>query len=176
MPQTIRLEFAKSNTKVSKPKQPAAAAATTSHPALMHPLTGRKYAPPLNHTRCYYHHSSHPCIPTPSHQTKNPFLFTSTNPAAHTRLWCHVFVFFFFFFFIPLSYYRCSRCIVYTRILFIVSFNRQRSLSLYCYYCYLLYENLMFGHIETGHTTCWILFSLASLTEYVQHFIQFAVG
>ncbi|XP_043261766.1 protein couch potato isoform X3 [Colletes latitarsis] len=39
MPQTIRLEFAKSNTKVSKPKQPAAAAAT-SHPALMHPLTG----------------------------------------------------------------------------------------------------------------------------------------
>lgn len=42
MPQTIRLEFAKSNTKVSKPKQPAAAAAT-SHPALMHPLTGRKY-------------------------------------------------------------------------------------------------------------------------------------
>ena len=48
MPQTIRLEFAKSNTKVSKPKQPAAAAAT-SHPALMHPLTGRKYAPPLEH-------------------------------------------------------------------------------------------------------------------------------
>jgi len=48
MPQTIRLEFAKSNTKVSKPKQPAAAAAT-SHPALMHPLTGRKYAPPLVH-------------------------------------------------------------------------------------------------------------------------------
>nr|KAF7429308.1 hypothetical protein H0235_005706 [Vespula pensylvanica] len=42
MPQTIRLEFAKSNTKVSKPKQPAAAAAT-SHPALMHPLTGRNY-------------------------------------------------------------------------------------------------------------------------------------
>ncbi|XP_071873305.1 uncharacterized protein isoform X3 [Bombus fervidus] len=42
MPQTIRLEFAKSNTKVSKPKQPAAAAAT-SHPALMHPLTGRAH-------------------------------------------------------------------------------------------------------------------------------------
>lgn len=42
MPQTIRLEFAKSNTKVSKPKQQAAAAATT-HPSLMHPLTGRKY-------------------------------------------------------------------------------------------------------------------------------------
>ncbi|KAJ9574949.1 hypothetical protein L9F63_007867, partial [Diploptera punctata] len=40
MPQTIRLEFAKSNTKVSKPKQQAANAATT-HPSLMHPLTGR---------------------------------------------------------------------------------------------------------------------------------------
>ncbi|XP_044004377.1 protein couch potato-like [Aphidius gifuensis] len=44
MPQTIRLEFAKSNTKVSKPKQPAAAAAT-SHPALMHPLTGHLGSP-----------------------------------------------------------------------------------------------------------------------------------
>jgi hypothetical protein len=41
MPQTIRLEFAKSNTKVSKPKQQTAAA--TAHPSLMHPLTGRKY-------------------------------------------------------------------------------------------------------------------------------------
>ena len=44
MPQTIRLEFAKSNTKVSKPKQQAANAANT-HPTLMHPLTGRKYTP-----------------------------------------------------------------------------------------------------------------------------------
>lgn len=60
MPQTIRLEFAKSNTKVSKPKQPAAAAAT-SHPALMHPLTGRKYAPPLVHSLDTSHLlSSHP--------------------------------------------------------------------------------------------------------------------
>jgi len=42
MPQTIRLEFAKSNTKVSKPKQQAANSANT-HPTLMHPLTGRKY-------------------------------------------------------------------------------------------------------------------------------------
>uniref|UniRef100_A0A0K8SDT2 RRM domain-containing protein n=1 Tax=Lygus hesperus TaxID=30085 RepID=A0A0K8SDT2_LYGHE len=39
MPQTIRLEFAKSNTKVSKPKQPAAGL-TNTHPTLMHPLTG----------------------------------------------------------------------------------------------------------------------------------------
>ena len=49
LPQTIRLEFAKSNTKVSKPKQPspssaaaAAAAAAVSQAPLVHPLTGRK--------------------------------------------------------------------------------------------------------------------------------------
>ncbi|KAH9389119.1 RNA-binding protein with multiple splicing 2 [Tyrophagus putrescentiae] len=41
LPQTIRLEFAKSNTKVNKPKQPSPTAPTSSHPALaMHPLTG----------------------------------------------------------------------------------------------------------------------------------------
>lgn len=39
MPQTIRLEFAKSNTKVSKPKPQLNTAATAAHPALMHPLT-----------------------------------------------------------------------------------------------------------------------------------------
>ncbi|XP_014256226.1 protein couch potato isoform X3 [Cimex lectularius] len=39
MPQTIRLEFAKSNTKVSKPKQ-STASITNSHPTIMHPLTG----------------------------------------------------------------------------------------------------------------------------------------
>nr|CAH7727419.1 unnamed protein product [Callosobruchus chinensis] len=44
MPQTIRLEFAKSNTKVSKPKQQATNAANT-HPTLMHPLTGHLGAP-----------------------------------------------------------------------------------------------------------------------------------
>ncbi|XP_054265376.1 protein couch potato-like isoform X2 [Macrosteles quadrilineatus] len=44
MPQTIRLEFAKSNTKVSKPKQPVASL-TTSHPTLMHPLTGHLGTP-----------------------------------------------------------------------------------------------------------------------------------
>lgn len=49
MPQTIRLEFAKSNTKVSKPKQQAANAANT-HPTLMHPLTGRKYTPAYRRT------------------------------------------------------------------------------------------------------------------------------
>ncbi|XP_067012312.2 uncharacterized protein cpo [Anabrus simplex] len=43
MPQTIRLEFAKSNTKVSKPKQQSATAAT--HTTLMHPLSGHLGAP-----------------------------------------------------------------------------------------------------------------------------------
>ncbi|TMW53270.1 hypothetical protein DOY81_001636 [Sarcophaga bullata] len=43
MPQTIRLEFAKSNTKVSKPKPQPNTATTASHPALMHPLTGHNY-------------------------------------------------------------------------------------------------------------------------------------
>eukprot|EP00092_Neocalanus_flemingeri_P003386 GFUD01003627.1.p1 GENE.GFUD01003627.1~~GFUD01003627.1.p1 ORF type:complete len:207 (+),score=24.28 GFUD01003627.1:170-790(+) len=40
LPQTIRLEFAKSNTKVSKPKQMIAPQAV-SQPPLVHPLTGR---------------------------------------------------------------------------------------------------------------------------------------
>ena len=44
LPQTIRLEFAKSNTKVSKPKQiiPATIATSITQPQLVHPLTGRK--------------------------------------------------------------------------------------------------------------------------------------
>ncbi|KAI5706488.1 hypothetical protein M8J75_008629 [Diaphorina citri] len=49
MPQTIRLEFAKSNTKVSKPKQatvPASNVTTSStHPTIMHPFTGHIGAP-----------------------------------------------------------------------------------------------------------------------------------
>ncbi|RZC41531.1 hypothetical protein BDFB_005402 [Asbolus verrucosus] len=61
MPQTIRLEFAKSNTKVSKPKQQAANAANT-HPTLMHPLTGRKYtAAPGDEGRRYP--TAHPSSP-----------------------------------------------------------------------------------------------------------------
>ncbi|XP_055699003.1 protein couch potato [Phlebotomus papatasi] len=45
MPQTIRLEFAKSNTKVSKPKPQPNTATTAAHPALMHPLTGHLGTP-----------------------------------------------------------------------------------------------------------------------------------
>lgn len=55
MPQTIRLEFAKSNTKVSKPKQPAAASAT-AHPTLVHPLTGHLSAPFFPGAAELWHH------------------------------------------------------------------------------------------------------------------------
>ncbi|XP_074594721.1 RNA-binding protein isoform X2 [Brevipalpus obovatus] len=41
LPQTIRLEFARSNTKVSKPKQQSSPPAPVNHQALaVHPLTG----------------------------------------------------------------------------------------------------------------------------------------
>lgn len=39
LPQTLRLEFAKSNTKVTKPKQQSPQPAA-SHPTIIHPLTG----------------------------------------------------------------------------------------------------------------------------------------
>ncbi|XP_055955501.1 protein couch potato isoform X8 [Patella vulgata] len=39
LPQTLRLEFAKSNTKVTKPKQQSPQPAAT-HPTIIHPLTG----------------------------------------------------------------------------------------------------------------------------------------
>ena len=41
LPQTLRLEFAKSNTKATKPKQQSPQPA--SAPTLVHPLTGREY-------------------------------------------------------------------------------------------------------------------------------------
>ena len=42
IPHTIRLEFAKSNTKVSKPQNSSPPAAAP-HPTLLQPLTGREY-------------------------------------------------------------------------------------------------------------------------------------
>lgn len=83
MPQTIRLEFAKSNTKVSKPKQQAANAANT-HPTLMHPLTGRKYttssigppSPGFKGVGGRYNQPTftahHPHIPTNNHVASRP--------------------------------------------------------------------------------------------------------
>ncbi|XP_041355654.1 uncharacterized protein LOC121373230 isoform X2 [Gigantopelta aegis] len=41
LPQTLRLEFAKSNTKVTKPKQQSPQPAAT-HPTIIHPLTGQE--------------------------------------------------------------------------------------------------------------------------------------
>lgn len=55
LPQTIRLEFAKSNTKVSKPKQQSSPPAAATHPALaVHPLTGSKYT--------VHSYSTGPCL------------------------------------------------------------------------------------------------------------------
>ena len=110
MPQTIRLEFAKSNTKVSKPKQPAAAAAT-SHPALMHPLTGRKYAPPLVHSLDTSHYYSHPLHRTTTYLPPCCFsisfsLLLPPPPVILERiflLFLSSFFFFYFFFFVRRS-------------------------------------------------------------------------
>ncbi|CAD5126286.1 DgyrCDS14442 [Dimorphilus gyrociliatus] len=44
LPQTLRLEFAKSNTKVTKPKQQSPQPAATHPTALFHPLTGQELA------------------------------------------------------------------------------------------------------------------------------------
>merc|ERR1739848_725492 len=49
LPQTIRLEFAKSNTKVSKPKQMVNPNAVTQQP-IVHPLTGQALSPAFIHT------------------------------------------------------------------------------------------------------------------------------
>lgn len=95
MPQTIRLEFAKSNTKVSKPKQPAAAAAT-SHPALMHPLTGRKYAPPLVHSLDTSHYYSHPLHRTTTYLP--PCCFSLYYLSIYTYLSRGTYFFFIFWF------------------------------------------------------------------------------
>ncbi|CAM1300219.1 RBPMS2 (predicted) [Pycnogonum litorale] len=51
IPQTIRLEFAKSNTKVSKPKQQLSPPAAAMHPTLVHPLTGLNHLAYLNSLR-----------------------------------------------------------------------------------------------------------------------------
>lgn len=59
LPQTIRLEFAKSNTKVSKPKPqaiPAITASTYTQPTLLHPLTGQAITPAFIHGAELWHH------------------------------------------------------------------------------------------------------------------------
>ena len=45
LPQTLRLEFAKSNTKVTKPKQQQSPQPAATLPtALIHPVAGREYS------------------------------------------------------------------------------------------------------------------------------------
>jgi len=58
LPQTIRLEFAKSNTKVSKPKQqgPTITTTTITQPPLVHPLTGQAISPAFIHGADLWHH------------------------------------------------------------------------------------------------------------------------
>ena len=84
IPQTIRLEFAKSNTKVSKPKQQSSPPAAAPHPTLLHPLTGREYFTTVTHTHSHTHTHTH------AHWTWTSFPFSgrsyltlssSTNPA-----------------------------------------------------------------------------------------------
>ena len=88
LPQTIRLEFAKSNTKVSKPKQPspssaaaaaaAAAAVSQAHSPLVHPLTGRKYLHNGLKSFLKFEHSyfQEPCAAADSFDT----IFHTANP------------------------------------------------------------------------------------------------
>lgn len=79
LPQTIRLEFAKSNTKVNKPKQQSSPPAAATHPALaVHPLTGRKHQLQQQHSlqqhqhQTHQHHHHHPGAIQASHLT-HPF-------------------------------------------------------------------------------------------------------
>lgn len=112
MPQTIRLEFAKSNTKVSKPKQPAAAAAT-SHPALMHPLTGRKYAPPLVHSLDTFSLLFSPTAPTTTYLPPccfSLYLFFYSTTYVYLISWSvflniHIYIYTYIFFFLISSFF-----------------------------------------------------------------------
>lgn len=82
MPQTIRLEFAKSNTKVSKPKPAVATAAPAAHPALMHPLTGHLASPFFPGGGELWHHplAYGGELPTLSHGLVHPAIHPQMAP------------------------------------------------------------------------------------------------
>jgi hypothetical protein len=84
LPQTIRLEFAKSNTKVSKPKQQSSPPAAATHPALaMHPLTGLELGAALfsgAHDGWAHHPLSFTEIPSALHS------HALVHPALHAQL------------------------------------------------------------------------------------------
>lgn len=81
LPQTIRLEFAKSNTKVSKPKQPSASVAP-AHQTLMHPLT--------QHLSPFYPGGpelwQHPIAFSAAAELPGPALHHLVHPALHPQL------------------------------------------------------------------------------------------
>ncbi|XP_052129680.1 protein couch potato-like isoform X2 [Frankliniella occidentalis] len=81
LPQTIRLEFAKSNTKVSKPKQPSATVAP-AHQTLMHPLT--------QHLSPFYPGGpelwQHPIAFSAAAELPGPALHHLVHPALHPQL------------------------------------------------------------------------------------------
>lgn len=81
LPQTIRLEFAKSNTKVSKPKQPSATVAP-AHQTLMHPLT--------QHLSPFYPGApelwQHPIAFSTAAELPGPALHHLVHPALHPQL------------------------------------------------------------------------------------------
>ncbi|XP_037969196.1 protein couch potato [Plutella xylostella] len=86
MPQTIRLEFAKSNTKVSKPKPAVATAAPAAHPALMHPLTGHLASPFFPGGGELWHHplAYGGELPTLSHGLVHPAIHPQMAPTPLT--------------------------------------------------------------------------------------------
>ncbi|GAB6019127.1 hypothetical protein CHUAL_000745 [Chamberlinius hualienensis] len=84
MPQTIRLEFAKSNTKVSKPKQQSPPAAAT-HPTLVHPFTGQELSAaffPGAHDG-WAHHPALAYTELPGTALQHPALI---HPALHAQV------------------------------------------------------------------------------------------
>ncbi|XP_037516375.1 uncharacterized protein LOC119393433 isoform X2 [Rhipicephalus sanguineus] len=83
LPQTIRLEFAKSNTKVSKPKQQSPPAAAT-HPTLLHPITGQISAAllPGTHDGWPHHPLSYAEVPV----TTTLHTAALMHPALHAQL------------------------------------------------------------------------------------------
>ncbi|KOB78575.1 Protein couch potato [Operophtera brumata] len=86
MPQTIRLEFAKSNTKVSKPKPAVATAAPAAHPALMHPLTGHLASPffPGGGAELWHHPLAYGGeLPTLSHGLVHPAIHPQMAPFSY---------------------------------------------------------------------------------------------
>ncbi|CAG2168883.1 unnamed protein product, partial [Oppiella nova] len=83
LPQTIRLEFAKSNTKVSKPKQQSSPPAVATHPALaMHPLTGLELGAAL-FSGAHDGWAHHPLSFT---EMPNAFNSHVIHPALHAQL------------------------------------------------------------------------------------------